>query len=157
MNPPRQPLTRDSILTRLGILVAIGAMISQTLFIPQSTFLGDLAKSAFQRWIGLPCPLCGGTRAMRALLEGDLQRALYLNWLALPILAIGATLVIICCLELATRRAWLPSPKLSHRAWLTLLAAIALLWGWQIYQALDTPKPELLNPDGLFFRFYRFP
>jgi hypothetical protein len=157
MNPPRQPLTRDGILLRLGILLGIGVMVLQTLFMSQFTFFGDLTKSAFQRWVGLPCPLCGGTRAMHALFGGDLHRALYLNWLALPTLIIGAILVIICCLELWSRRSWLPSLKLSRRGFILIVGVFVALWALQIFQSLRGPKPELLNPNGLFFKFYKFP
>jgi hypothetical protein len=38
----------------------------------------------FRSATGLPCPLCGGTRATHALLRGDLSRAVYLNMAALP-------------------------------------------------------------------------
>jgi hypothetical protein len=33
----------------------------------------------FQRWLGIPCPFCGGTRSLAALFVLDWQRALSLN------------------------------------------------------------------------------
>ncbi|MDR1191042.1 MAG: DUF2752 domain-containing protein [Verrucomicrobiales bacterium] len=150
-------MTRDAILLRLGLLLTVGVVVLQTVFMAQLPFLGALTKSLFQRWLGLPCPLCGGTRAMNALFHGDLTQALYLNWLALPVAAAGIIIVTVSGIELLARRAIFPSLKFSRRAWLSLAAVFVLLWGWQIYQALHTPKPELLNPRGLFFKFYRFP
>ncbi|MDR0532633.1 MAG: DUF2752 domain-containing protein [Verrucomicrobiales bacterium] len=152
-----QRLTRDGIIIRIGVLVVIGVMVLQTLFMSQFTVLGQMTKSAFQRWVGLPCPLCGGTRAMHALFEGDWHRALYLNWIALPVLIIGTLLVIICCIELIFRHAILPKIHFTRRTLALLGLLFIALWVLQIFQSLYTPKPELLNPNGLFFKFYKFP
>ncbi|MDR1145367.1 MAG: DUF2752 domain-containing protein [Verrucomicrobiales bacterium] len=150
-------MTRDAMLLRLGLLFTVSVMVAQTVFMARLPFLGALTKGLFQRWFGLPCPLCGGTRAMNALFHGDLTQALYLNWLALPVAAAGLLIVSVSGIELVTRRAFFPGVKLGRRAWLSLAAMFMLLWGWQVYQALHTPKPELLNRAGLFFKFYKFP
>lgn len=47
----------------------------------------SLQTCAFKGVTGLPCPLCGGTRAAQAVLRGDLARAFYLNVAALPVVA----------------------------------------------------------------------
>lgn len=150
-------LSRDAMLVRLGVLFTIGCMVLQTLFMHQFTFLGNMTKSAFLRWVGLPCPLCGGTRAMNALFNGEWREALYLNWLAIPVLIIGIALVTVIGVELMFRRAILPAVTINRRRGLLLVSAFLLLWFLQIYQALVIPKPELLNPDGLYFKFRPFP
>jgi hypothetical protein len=94
---------------------------------------------------------------MRALFAGDLARALYLNWLALPVLVIGVLAVVVIGVELITRRRWLPPVRIGRRGAALAAAVFVLLWGWQIFQSLHAPKPELLNPNGLFFKFYKFP
>ncbi len=56
----------------------------------------SLQTCAFKGVTGLPCPLCGGTRAAHAVLRGDLARAMYLNVAALPVvvaLMVGAMLL----------------------------------------------------------------
>lgn len=157
MQATRQPLTRDGIIIRIGVLILIGTMVLQTLFMSQFTLFGHMTKSAFQRWVGLPCPLCGGTRAMHALFEGDIHRALYLNWIALPVLVFGVLLVALCCIELLLHRSLLPVIRFNRRILIFAGILFVALWGLQIFQALYVPKPELLNPNGLFFKFYKFP
>ncbi|MDR2463988.1 MAG: DUF2752 domain-containing protein [Verrucomicrobiales bacterium] len=150
-------MTRNAVFIRLGILLTVSVMVEQTLFMTQLPFPGMLTKSLFQRWAGLPCPLCGGTRAMNALFHGDWHQVLYLNWLALPAAIIGVVIVSVSVAELLLRRAIFPRLNISRRAWWSLAAVFLLLWGWQIYQSLHTPKPELLNRRGWFFKFYKFP
>jgi hypothetical protein len=154
---PAQPLSRDGVFIRLGVLLTIGTMVIQTLYMHQFTLFGTMTKSAFQRWVGLPCPLCGGTRAMHALFLGNLHQALYLNWLALPVLILGIAVIVISVIELITRRSLWPHFSISRRGIILLLALFLFLWGLQIFQSLYVPKPELLNPNGLFFKFYKFP
>lgn len=44
-----------------------------------------LPECVFARWTGLPCPSCGGTRALKALLNGEWATAFLFN----PLLVIG--------------------------------------------------------------------
>jgi len=43
----------------------------------------------FRRFVGLPCPGCGSTRAVLALLQGDVAAALALNPLAVFLVFVG--------------------------------------------------------------------
>ena len=49
-----------------------------------------LPECVVAKWIGLPCPTCGGTRLIRALLAGDGWAAWRLNPLVLALLSAGA-------------------------------------------------------------------
>lgn len=44
---------------------------------------------ALKRFTGLPCPLCGGTRAALALLQGHLAQAIELNPLTVALYLLG--------------------------------------------------------------------
>ena len=110
-----------------------------------------------QQVVGLPCPFCGGTRAMHCLLEGHWQRALYFNWIAFPALLAVVIWTSIAICELIRKRRILPPIKLTPRTGLFFILGLAAIWFWHVYQALATPKPELLNSKGLFFQFVSFP
>jgi hypothetical protein len=107
---------------------------------------------AFNRFTGLPCPFCGGTRATHFLLHGDWGQSLYYNWLAIPSLAAGLGLVLIMTLELLKGRQYLFIPHFSRQRLFWGLAFIAIIWAFHVYDALTTPKPELLNIEGLYFK-----
>ena len=53
--------------------------------------LVSVQTCAFKGATGLPCALCGGSRATQAALRGDFARACYLNMAALPSIAIVAS------------------------------------------------------------------
>ena len=52
--------------------------------------LGDLPLCGFQHVTGLPCPLCGGTRACAALVDGNFLAAWQLNPGLMVLLALAA-------------------------------------------------------------------
>jgi Protein of unknown function (DUF2752) len=85
---PRPPLRSDqrnfrAILVFLFVLALCGLAL---LPVAPPSFSFGLQTCAFKGATGLPCPLCGGTRAAQALLRGDFVRAHHLNMAALPIL-----------------------------------------------------------------------
>lgn len=106
----------------------------------------------FHNTIGLPCLLCGGTRAMHFILHGEFQQALYYNWLAFPALLVAAILALVMCLEVARQRVLLPIIRFNTSRVVVLVLVLASLWAQHVYDALSSPKPELLNQRGLFFR-----
>lgn len=150
---PRLPLTHGQRQLRfLGILVITGFIVYAGFLNPEKPLLGKWGLSAFPKWTGLPCPLCGGTRATHYLLQGNLNKALYYNWLALPSLVFGLTLVATMALELLKGRVFLPGLRFS-RKWIFPGALLFLaIWIVHVYNALHTPKPELLNTEGLYFK-----
>ena len=68
----------DKLLYELG-LVALGICIAAVLlyFFAGFDLLGLKYPCLFYKVTHYPCPGCGGTRAMRALLRGDIRRCLY--------------------------------------------------------------------------------
>jgi hypothetical protein len=83
----------------------------------------------FKNLTGLPCPFCGGTRAVLDLFQGHLAAALALN----P----GAVLLMLFALpgyivydKLLRPRGW--EKKLSRVFWALALFALAANWGYLI-------------------------
>ena len=78
---------------------------------------------------GIPCPTCGGTRAVAAVAQGDLLGALSWNPLVAA-LTIGA--VAIVPLAAAASLGWLPVPRVPQRLgrWTRACAALALALNW---------------------------
>lgn len=114
--------------------------------------------SRFLAWTGLPCPLCGGTRALTALLEGEIGRSLVLNPLALAAVAgaVGISLWLVG--EAFTGRRWRlrggPSPD-RMMPW--LLAVLGLFWAYHVAAAVLVPKRELLDAGGWVWRVFPMP
>ena len=97
---------------------------------------------------GLPCPLCGGTRAARAILAGNWDCAVYLNALAFPALILVALLMAALSVEAIFGRdvlSWSAAAGWVAR-WGPLLIALTIVW-WlpHLFLALRTPKPELVD------------
>jgi len=97
---------------------------------------------------GLPCPLCGGTRAVRATLQGDWGSAVYLNALAFPAVLAAVALLLVLLIESVSARRLINWRLLPDRAarFVPLLVALGILW-WvpHTFLALARPKPELVN------------
>ena len=106
------------VLAAWALLVAGGALLEQHWGLSLETCL-------IQRTTGYPCPTCGSTRSVLALLRGDLPgslRASPLLWAAGLLLA-GAAL----------RRFWWGSPEGNPggiRPWQLLLGLALLLANW---------------------------
>lgn len=89
---------------------------------------------------------------MHFILHGEFQQALYYNWLAFPALLVAAILALVMCLEVARQRVLLPIIRFNTSRVVVLVLVLASLWAQHVYDALSSPKPELLNQRGLFFR-----
>ncbi|NJK90532.1 MAG: DUF2752 domain-containing protein [Blastochloris sp.] len=149
---PRLPLNPAQIQARIfGLLILIGFLILARFINPRHG--SEFILSGFRRITGLPCPLCGGTRATHYLLQGNLEQTLYYNWLAIPSLLVALILIICWTAEIITRRILLPHFKVPVKVWFLALPLLLLVWGIQIHSALNHPKPELLNARGLYFKF----
>ncbi|WP_240038307.1 DUF2752 domain-containing protein [Actinomyces procaprae] len=72
------------------------------------------------RLTGYWCPLCGGTRATRALMHGDVIDAVGYNPFALLVLALGAAVLV---RWVSGRRRSHPRPLLTSREAIALFAA----------------------------------
>lgn len=106
----------------------------------------------FHKITGLPCALCGGTRAARALLQGDVARAWKLNPLALPAVAALLAIGLVCAWEgLRGRplRDWSREAE-RLRGWVPVLLIGLLLWWfphlWGALRAADSELLDLKNP-----------
>ena len=92
----------------------------------------------FAHWTGVPCPTCGGTRALRALISGQPAEALF--WNPLITLGCGAALVfaLYAALVLALRLPRLrlePLPEQVVRiVRLTLWTLLGANWLWLLLQ-----------------------
>ncbi len=80
LSPPERQWR--SALTLAWPLALVGA--------PAVLSLGDLPLCGFQHVTGLPCPLCGGTRACAALADGNFLAAWQLNPGLMVLLALAA-------------------------------------------------------------------
>ncbi len=114
---------------------------------------------------GLPCALCGGTRAAQAALHGEVSRALYLNPAGIPAIAALILLAAILATEAIRGRPWTNWEQWLRSCGRLAPLAIALLFFWWIPHlvgALREPKPELLdlrNPiaKAAYERIHRTP
>jgi hypothetical protein len=85
---------------------------------------------------GIPCPLCGMTRGVEALVHGDVVGSLRLNPGAL-LLVVAA--VVALGYMLVQRRARSVTGSWSVRGG-TVVATFAGLWGWQLFK-FSTGRP----------------
>jgi len=81
-----------------------------------------------QRLFGRPCPLCGLTRGIRALLGGDLEAARAWNVLALPVaVLVAAEIIYRTIILIVSRRHTIPPRLIRADLWLHTLLALAYL------------------------------
>jgi hypothetical protein len=71
---------------------------------------------------GIPCPMCGMTRGVTALVHGDIARAVVLNPGALLVVAFAIVLLV----QWKVRRFVVP-------VWV-IVTVLALLWSWQLFK-----------------------
>jgi hypothetical protein len=71
---------------------------------------------------GVPCPLCGMTRGVTAVVHGNIGHALFLN----P----GSVAAVI--LAVALLFAW-RTQRVTVRVWM-IVAVLGLLWSWQLFK-----------------------
>jgi hypothetical protein len=71
---------------------------------------------------GVPCPLCGMTRGVTALVHGDVGRGLFLNPASLVAIALAVLLIV----QWRTKRVVVP-------VWL-VATLFALMWAWQLFK-----------------------
>ncbi len=122
----------------LGLLVAMAAAGGSPRLHP--------LPCGFHALTGLPCALCGGTRAALALMRGDWSAAAYLNPLAFAVVPVAFLLAATFLIEALRGRSlhdW--SVPIPRRIVAAALAACLALWLAHITLALKTPKPELVD------------
>jgi hypothetical protein len=144
------PLRVDQRKSRAVASVTIVAMLVAAALLPLAPPFGfpGLPVCVFKGATGLPCPLCGGTRATQALLRGDLSRALYLNVAAVPaVIAFVATAWVFAWEALRGRTFGDWNAFLRRlRSFLPIMAALlCIYWLVHLMDALRAPKSELVD------------
>jgi hypothetical protein len=144
--PPLFPWQRA---WRGAAAIVIVGILAFLAWLPKNSSAG-LPGSAclFHEATGLPCALCGGTRAAKALVHGDFQRALHLNAAAFPAVAGLSLAALIFLWESLRGRALTNWSALARRYRMAFPIGLILLILWWIPQmigALDGSKSELIN------------
>ena len=142
-SPPLLPRER-----RLRALAAalIAALLAVLAVVPSQPKAIVVSPCVFHSLTGLPCALCGGTRAARALMSGDFARAVAVNAIAIPAMAVLLLSGVILILEAIANRPLFPWARLASRPLLLIAVALLLLW-WipHVAHAIRTPNSELLD------------
>jgi hypothetical protein len=71
---------------------------------------------------GVPCPLCGTTRGVTALVHGDFARALLMNPASYVVVALALVLLV----QWRVRRVVIP-------VWV-IFTALGVMWTWQLFK-----------------------
>ncbi|HEY5741466.1 MAG TPA: DUF2752 domain-containing protein [Terrimicrobiaceae bacterium] len=150
---PNAALGYDQRKTRAILAIVIVALLVIAAVVPLASPSGIfvLRICAFQGATGLPCPLCGGSRAAQALLRGDLARALDLNVAAIPALVFLLAATIVLGFEAASGRALIDWDALlvRTRSLLPLLATLLFFyWIVHLAGAIRSMKTELVNLEN---------
>ena len=90
--------------------------------------LGGVSLCGFRHLTGLPCPLCGGTRACAALADGNFLAAWQLNPGLMVLLALAAAHSVQLGVEAWTGRRVVQRWRIGADAWRAGL--VVLLAGW---------------------------
>ncbi len=131
--------TRDD--RTLVAVVASTALTAGALAIASAPLAPTLARAlpgcVFHALTGVPCPACGSTRAILALLAGDPRTALAFN----PLVTLGVALALSFALAAP---AWLvargpvprfgtaPAGGMPRSARITIAGTIAAQWAWLV-------------------------
>ena len=102
----------------------------------------------FRAASGLPCAMCGGTRAVSALLVGDWKKALEWNALAVPVLSAMGFAAAVCLIELLRGRAlidWSRVQKWSARFSIAGPGLLLAWWIFHVHSALKNPESGLAD------------
>ena len=143
MKTPLSPNERAlRIVLLAGVALAFGFLIAKPPIV---------MPCGFRNLSGLPCAMCGGTRAAASVLGGDWGRAIYWNAMVLPVLAGMAAGAGICLIELLRGAAlfrWNALPMRLGRFFALALFLLAAWWVWHVASALKTPKLELVDLEN---------
>lgn len=93
---------------------------------------GDLPLCGFRHLTGVPCPLCGGTRACAALADGDFLVAWQLNPGLMVLLALAAAHSLQLGIEAWTGRQVQPRWRIGANAWRVGLAVLLASWVFRL-------------------------
>ena len=144
------PLTPRQRLARLGIIAISALLLSLPLLKSLNPSLPGL-PCGFKALTGLPCLFCGGTRSACAALRGDFAHSIYLNALSIPALGFILLLALASAAEIARNRPitdWRSVSNSLLKFWPALILLLLAFWAVHLISALQTPMPEVLNPEN---------
>ena len=131
----------------LGILLGAGALVAVTTMVPWG------GECGFRFVLGAPCPGCGMTRAMAALLRGDLPASLRWHPLALPLALAAAGALALALNEGITGR---PTFRRAADRWglpATVACFVLLAAVWAARVVLHPAwSPDPIRPGSLAAR-----
>ena len=136
-------MSRTRLYLLLGILITLGyAYLAYGLFYSHSH--GGITVCPIKNITGMPCPSCGTTRAVMALLQGHFSEAAYINPLGYLATAALAVLPIWLIYDLILKKdTFITSYKKAENyiKGSTIIIAVAALlmlsnWIWNIYKGL---------------------
>lgn len=103
----------------------------------------DFSPCPFRLATGLPCPACGSTRAVAAILRGDFAEALRLNPIGYLLCAGGAVILSLLVWDglrgdRAYARFYLRCNRLLQRpaVWIPLVGLIVANWVWNLAKGI---------------------
>lgn len=122
------------------LLVVAMLVIASVLADASAGFGAGPIVCPFRLITGLPCPFCGSTRAVGALLQLDIERSLALN----PLGAVSLVILVFAAVLPqrarsafhALRVGWQSASR--TRRWQIAVAAYALLWLWGAQRIVET-------------------
>ncbi len=104
-----------------GCLIVLGLTYGLNIRIP----------CPFKALTGVPCPGCGGMRALDALLEGDIRHALSVNPLSLLLIAALAAVCLWLTVDLILgRNTFSEAAKRTDDRYVISVVVLILLAGW---------------------------
>lgn len=153
VQPPLLPGSRGS---RFLVGAALLLVLALLPLLPTSSGSWNPTTCAIHAMTGLPCPLCGGTRAAKALMHGDVATALRLNALALPAVGLIGLIGLVLVSEAIRGRPWTDWTPFIRRIgrfapWIVLF--LLIWWIPQLWGALRGSKSELLDTRNPVARY----
>ena len=89
----------------------------------------------------IPCPGCGGTRAILAALHGDFRTAFQLHPLAVPLLFLLVPSIYLVLRSVLLGRSAEPLPGPLRNAWTVGILAMIALWILRFFGLFGGPAP----------------
>jgi hypothetical protein len=138
---PHERMVRWAVLGVMALGLAVLALKALGWPVP-------ILPCGFRAVSGLPCVMCGGTRAASALVVGDWKQALEWNALAFPVLAAMGFAAAVCLIELLRGRAlidWSQFQKWPARFLIPGLGLLLVWWIFHVREALKNPESGLAD------------
>jgi len=133
------PLPSVSRWGRVGFLALLGVVAALLVLLSQSPLHGTILRPCtFHALVGLPCAMCGGTRALFSILQGDFAYAWTLNPAAVLFIVATTIVCAVVFVEAAIGRRVYPVVSVRIRTVFAIGFCVALvLWtifhGWSAY------------------------